>query len=326
MIVLSLFDGMACGYEALKRAGIKVTKYYASEIDKHAIKIAMKNHPDIIQLGDVKNWHDWDIEKPDLIMGGSPCQGFSFAGNQLAFDDPRSRLFFDMMNIINYHDPKYRLLENTPMKQQFIDVITKCMGVEPVKINSALVSAQNRVRLYWCNWEVTQPLDRGIFLRDILEENDKTKLVRSGRIVGRRINPETGKREDYNKGLPIKQYLEARKDQKAGCITTVKKDSVCIQIGEADIKAHDERKRVYSPDGKSPTLLSASGGYHQRKVAKDLENWRYLTPIEYERLQCLPDNYTEGVSDTQRYNMCGNGWNAETIVNIFEQSPFSKGE
>ena len=290
MIVLSLFDGMACGYEALKRAGIKVTKYYASEIDKHAIKIAMKNHPDIIQLGDVKNWHDWDIEKPDLIMGGSPCQGFSFAGNQLAFDDPRSRLFFDMMNIINYHDPKYRLLENTPMKQQFIDVITKCMGVEPVKINSALVSAQNRVRLYWCNWEVNQPEDRKIFLEDVLKDCPipsigKPQLIHSKKAIDYMNRKVKGGRNHWD----FKHHSNIRNEKSSAVVANFLKGV-------------------------------------PYNVLKDWSVIRKFHPIECERLQTLPDNYTEGVSNTQRYKMIGNGWNVETIAHIFEQSPFSKGE
>ena len=170
MIVLSLFDGMACGYEALKRAGIPVTKYYASEIDKHAIQIAKKNHPDIVHLGDVSLWDFWNIEKPDLIIGGSPCQGFSFAGKQLAFDDPRSRLFFTMIDIINYYQPRWRFLENVRMKKEHLAIITQYMGCEPHLINSALVSAQNRQRYYWYNWEAPDPEDKGILLQDIIED------------------------------------------------------------------------------------------------------------------------------------------------------------
>lgn len=172
MIVLSLFDGMACGYEALKRAGIPVTKYYASEIDKYAMQVANKNHPDIVQLGNVENWRTWDIEKPDLIIGGSPCQGFSFAGKQLAFDDPRSKLFFTMMDIIKHYQPRFKMLENVKMKKEHMGVITQHMGVEPMFINSSLVSAQNRQRYYWFNWEVGMPGDKGIKTKDILDVYD----------------------------------------------------------------------------------------------------------------------------------------------------------
>ena len=173
--VLSLFDGISCGQQALERLGVEVGKYYASEIDKYAISITQKNYPDTIQLGDVAKWHEWDIDwgKIDLIIGGSPCQGFSMAGKQLAFDDPRSALFFvfvDIRNHIQKFNPDVKfLLENVRMKKEHLAVITEYMGVEPVMINSALVSAQNRVRFYWANWEITQPEDRGILLKDILE-------------------------------------------------------------------------------------------------------------------------------------------------------------
>ena len=149
--VLSLFDGISCGRVALERAGIEYEKYYASEIDKFPIKVAQKNFPDTIQLGDVKNWREWDIEKIDLIIGGSPCQGFSFAGKQLNFDDPRSKLFFDFVDIVRHFKPKYFILENVVMKQEFQDIITEYMGVKPIMINSSLVSAQKRRRLYWTN-------------------------------------------------------------------------------------------------------------------------------------------------------------------------------
>lgn len=186
MIVLSLFDGISSGRVALERAGIPITKYYASEIDKYAIKIAQKNYPDTIQLGDINNFqqigndHVWHghphsncvvaIETPDLIIGGSPCQGFSFAGKQLAFDDPRSALFWKYVEIVRYYKPKYFLLENVRMKKEHLQVITDALGVEPICINSALVSAQNRVRYYWTNIpNVTQPEDKGVMLEDIIE-------------------------------------------------------------------------------------------------------------------------------------------------------------
>lgn len=168
MNVLSLFDGISCGQVALERAGISVGKYYASEVDKYAISITQKNYPDTIQFGDVTKWREWDIDWStiDLIQGGSPCQGFSFAGKQLNFDDPRSKLFFVFADILDHarkHNPDVRfLLENVRMKQEYQDVISERLGVKPVMINSALVSAQNRVRLYWTNiGEIEQPEDRG---------------------------------------------------------------------------------------------------------------------------------------------------------------------
>jgi len=165
--VLSVFDGMSCGRIALSRAGIRVDNYYASELDKHAIKVTQANWPDTIQLGDVTKWREWNIDwaSIDLLIGGSPCQGFSFAGKQLAFDDPRSALFFEYVNILNHiksvnPDVKF-LLENVKMKHEYLDIISNYIGVKPVFINSSLVSGQLRSRFYWCNWELIQPEDRG---------------------------------------------------------------------------------------------------------------------------------------------------------------------
>lgn len=310
MHVLSLFDGMSCGRLALTRANINVTSYCASEIDKYAITISNKNYPDIIQLGDIKNWKQWKIPQPDLIMGGSPCQGFSLAGKQLAFDDPRSKLFFDFVNIINHYKPKYFLLENVRMKKEHTDVITKYLGVQPICINSSLVSAQNRVRYYWCNWDVTQPDDKNILLKDILQDDSNY----SCRMTGRKIN-EHGKRDDYNSNLKSYQYIEPRFDGKSNCLTTVKKDSL-VFMGNAKINAFRQRKAVYSKEGKSPALLAATGSNHNVKVAINNQQYRHLSPIECERLQTIPDNYTESVSNTQRYKMLGNGWTIDVIAHL----------
>lgn len=170
--VLSLFDGMSCAKIALERLGIPVKNYYASEIDKWAMKISKKNYPNIIQLGDVTNWREWDLPGIDLIIGGSPCQGFSNAGKRLNFDDPRSKLFFEFAEIVKHYKPKYFLLENVRMKEEHRQVITDFMKVEPIMINSALVSAQNRVRFYWSNIPaIRQPKDKDILLNDIVESD-----------------------------------------------------------------------------------------------------------------------------------------------------------
>ena len=162
---------MACGRIALERCGFDIEKYYASEIDKYAIEVAKANYPDIIHIGDVRNVTAEDYQDIDLLMGGSPCQGFSFAGKKLNFDDPRSALFFEFVRILQEVRPKYFLLENVRMKKEYQEIITEHLGVEPIMINSALVSAQNRVRLYWTNIpNVEQPEDRGIVLRDVLQE------------------------------------------------------------------------------------------------------------------------------------------------------------
>ena len=178
MNVLSLFDGISTGRVALKKAGFEITNYYASEVDKYAKAVAQERHPDTVQLGDIKNWRNWDIDfgKIDILLGGSPCQGFSFAGNQLNFEDHRSKLFFEYVDILNEIKAKNPnvifLLENVKMKKDYQDVISKCLGVGPIEINSALLSAQNRKRLYWTNIKgITQPEDAGILLKDIVHEN-----------------------------------------------------------------------------------------------------------------------------------------------------------
>lgn len=303
MNILSLFDGISCGRVALERAGISITNYYASEIDKYAIKISQKNYPDIVQVGDICNLKGEDFEEIDLIIGGSPCQGFSFAGKQLNFNDPRSALFFEYVRLLKEIKPKYFLLENVRMKQEYQDVISEQLGVSPIMINSSLVSAQNRVRLYWTNIpNVQQPEDKHILLKDIIEEGvvdrDKSmcidanyfrgtnfkrytqrgsrQAVFSATIVGRKLD-EDGKRCDYSDIIKAKQVLELG-GEKSRCLTSVQKDSLIYKQG----------------------LL------------------RKLTPVECERLQTLPDNYTEGVSNSQRYKMLGNGWTVDVLVHIFK--------
>ena len=199
MNILSLFDGMSCGRLALDRLGIKVDKYYASEIDKYAIQVSSANYPDIIQIGDVCDVKGEDYPDIDLVLAGSPCQGFSFAGNQLAFDDPRSALFFEFVRILKEVKPKYFLLENVKMKKEFLDVISEQVGVEPILINSALVSAQNRLRYYWTNIPgVEQPEDRGMVLKDILETEPDEKYDISEAKVDRVLNAKRGKGFFYN--------------------------------------------------------------------------------------------------------------------------------
>ena len=171
MNVLSLFDGMSCGQIALEKSGLQVDKYFASEIDKHAIKVAKANYPDTVHLGDVRDVRADDLPQIDLLIGGSPCQGFSFAGKQLNFDDPRSKLFWEYVRLLKELQPKYFLLENVKMKQESMDVITEALGVEPIFINSSLVSAQNRQRYYWTNIPMDKlPDDKGLVLQDVIED------------------------------------------------------------------------------------------------------------------------------------------------------------
>jgi len=371
MNVLSLFDGMSCGQIALNRAGVKYNKYFASEVDKYAIQVAQANYPQTIQLGDVKQVQkSFFIDDPiDLLMGGSPCQGFSFAGKQLNFNDPRSKLFFEFIRLRDALKPKYVLLENVRMKKESENVITKYMGFPPQAINSASVSAQNRHRLYWFGYlnealeyeqiPIPSVEDKGIVIKDILEDLPFEDIPNylNNTWCGRR-------RGDLVKSVD---------DPKAHCLTAsmwkgqiptfVKKP---IQVGEAEnIKGYDIIKRVYSPNGKAPTLTTMQGGHREPKVAigrivnrrldehgvrkddqlelpftKQLEVsdsgksnclttiqkdnvvvqkelYRKLTPLECERLQTVPDNYTNHVSKTQRYKMLGNGWTVDVICHLF---------
>lgn len=347
MKVLSLFDGMSCGRIALDQLDIPIQTYYASEIDKYSMQVSQNNYPDIIQLGDVLTWREWDIDwaSIDLVTGGFPCQAWSLAGKQLGDKDERGKMFWVMLdimqNVLTHNPSAYYLMENVRMKKEFEEYITThtknaLPNVYKHMINSALVSAQNRVRYYWTNIPgIQQPKDKGIVLRDILDIETN------------------------------ENYIETHNTPK--------------QVGVAvDIKGHDQIKRVYSEDGKSPTLTTCGGGHREPKVvvqsyrevrtdeaktmrkmvrqqtgkdftpfrAKELKPredgkvgtvtpnlnndhkisvtsnqdtyWRKLSVLECERLQTVPDGYTEGVSKTQRLKMLGNGWTVEVIKHILK--------
>ena len=301
MNVLSLFDGMSCGQIALEKSGFQVDKYFASEIDKHAIKVAKANYPDMVHLGDVRDVRADDLPQIDLLIGGSPCQGFSFAGKQLNFDDPRSKLFWEYVRLLKELQPKYFLLENVKMKQESMDVITEALGVEPIFINSNLVSAQNRQRYYWTNIPMGKlPDDKGIMLKDILEDGfvdrDKAHCIDA----------------NYFKGGNLKSYFEKHRRQ------LVFSDEGLCHVGDADLKGHGYNRRVYHPDGKAPSLCAASGGNLEPKTFISPDSWRKLTPLECERLQTVPEGYTAHVSNTQRYRMLGNGWTVDVISHILK--------
>jgi DNA (cytosine-5)-methyltransferase 3A len=333
LIVLSLFDGISCGQVALERAGIKVDKYYVSEIEKASIIVTQKNYPNTIQLGDINNWKEWNIEKPDLILAGSPCQGFSFAGKQLNFNDPRSKLFFTFVDILKYYKPKYFLLENVKMKKEYKEVISEKLGevypdcikkfvlfgkvgLEPILINSSLVSAQNRERLYWTNIKrIKQPKNKKIILKDILEKNVDIKYNFKEKEKNSMIlhkNKELLKGNGF--GFSI---LDLNK--KSNCLTasSLKENIIninrCIQIGKVDNDSKFEmNNRIYSIQGKSPTSCTNNN----IKIENENDTWRRLTPVECERLQTISDNYTFGVSDNARYKMLGNGWTVDVITHI----------
>jgi DNA-cytosine methyltransferase len=355
--VLSLFDGMSCGRIALDRAGIKVDKYYASEIDKYAMQVSKHNYPDTKYIGDVTKWEEWDIDwsKIDIVTGGFPCQSWSLAGKQLGDKDERGMLFWTMLEVIKKvlaSNPRAKfLMENVKMKREFEDYITyhteQALGeVFKYLINSSLVSAQNRVRLYWTNIpNVTEPDDRGIVWGDVRErgvntesyyytekamqwlarvsqkknrtltvhsDDDKMQMLEAShhkkysnqRFFGILDLPENkqtvaamrgrylidGKRQDgkqKTEGL-TKQYIEFRYDGKTNALTTVTKDNVVVPF----------------------TLPN--------RVPADEFFFRYITPLECERLQTVPEGFTACVSNTQRYRMLGNGWTVDVIAHIFK--------
>ena len=323
MNVLSLFDGMSCGRIALERAGIQVTNYFASEIDKHAIKVAMHNYPDTQQLGDVTKWREWNLPKIDLLIGGSPCQGFSFAGKQLAFDDPRSKLFFEFVACLEHFKPKYFLLENVRMKKEHLQVITDMLGVEPIRINSNLVSAQNRDRYYWTNIpDVIMPTDRGIYLKDIIQTDlseheaknymvpfDKTLLILDKEVergkVGYFRSDSQANRVYYIHGKAVTLCG----DSGGGAAKMGQYLFGCITPARVEKRQNGQR---FSSGDKFYTLTA------QDKHGVLVEGYiRKLTPVECERLQTVPDNYTSCVSDSQRYKMLGNGWTVDVVAHIF---------
>jgi DNA-cytosine methyltransferase len=436
--VLSLFDGMSCGQQALERCGIEVENYYASEIDKYAIQVTMANYPNTIQLGSVVDVNGFDLPKIDLLIGGSPCQSFSFAGKrkgmatkceteiltlehylQLKAEsyefDGQSYLFWEFMRLLNECKPKYFLLENVEMGEKWEKVLSKAIGVNGIHINSALVSAQNRKRIYWTNIGmqpgglfgdlesiIQQPKDKGILLKDILESEVNEKyflsektvatIIRHGnKIIDDKENPKqscTIHANYFKMGGRDQQYIIhnmmpsssttgkggtdplSRNDGKTYCLDTGNTNAVEI-IGLTEVRTEEakkirretgtnpkrEKELVDRTDGKTGALLTSltndnlieireikqinpsleSGGnqpYQQNRIydtdgispalcanKSDLiintSRIRRLTPIECERLQTVKDNYTNHVSDSQRYKMLGNGWTIDVIAHIF---------
>ena len=289
--VLSLFDGISCGIVALERAGVKVKKYYASEIDKYAIEISNKNYPQIIQLGDIRNVTEDVLESImpiDIIIGGSPCQDLSNykydRGEVRGLNGEKSGLFYEYIRILKYVKPKYFLLENVAsMEDKWKDLMSEIIGVQPIMINSALVCAAERKRLYWTNIpNVCQPEDKGVVLKDIVVDADE---------------------------VPDKYWYT--------------KYPITIHDGDVKVAAtihlngHRQAKEVYGLNHKCNTLLcDGNGGNLVKKILQN-ERVRKLLPLEYERLQTLPDYYTDCVSDSRRYTAIGNGWTVDVISHIF---------
>ena len=327
MNVLSLFDGMSCGQLALQRAGIQVENYYAAEIDKYAIKVTQANFPETVQLGDVTAIDPDSLPDIDILIGGSPCQGFSFAGKQLNFDDPRSKLFWEYVRLLKALKPTYFLLENVKMKKESMDVITEALGVEPVAINSRLFSAQNRPRIYWTNIPFDVPTeDKGIVLRDILEPEVEEKYyagkkLRESYMGGNQLNPKYKSQCNtiYPTDGKFATLCAGTHGYSFGYVPAPSPDGL-ILVGDAGISdKYSYVNRVYHPDGKGPSLVSSDGGHLQPKISDNTTTYRKLTPTECERLQTVPHGYTDkGISDTQRYKMLGNGWTVDVVSHIMK--------
>ncbi len=369
MIYLSLFNGISAGRLALSRAGIKFDKYYIAEIDKFANKVSEFHYPDNIQLGDVNDWRDWDINWSNvgLVTAGFPCQSWSLAGKQLGDKDERGKLFWTTLEIMshvleNNPDAKF-MLENVKMKKEFEEYITlhteRALGyVNKTLINSSLLSAQNRQRYYWTNFEVSQPEDEGIFLKDIIDDinshgfkNNKTinKLFNvnpSGKGMNGNVYSVDGISPTLttNKGEGIKiifRPCEPRENIKQS------KDGLIHVANASDIKGNEQIKRIYSDAGKAPTLSTCQGGHREPKVAiyqrprgknnggvhteksptltsnswehNNTLQYRKLTPTECARLQTFPDGWCENiVSNSQSYKCYGNAWTVDVIAHIFK--------
>ncbi len=283
MNIVSLFDGISCGMVSAERAGIKVDKYYASEIDKFAISISKKNYPEIIQLGDVTNWKNWDIhwEKIDLLIGGSPCQGFSSSGKGLNFSDTRSKLFFVFVEILEHikqANPNIKfMLENVKMKDEWRNTISEHLGVGYVEINSKYFSPQNRVRDYWTNFPILPYEDKGILLKDIVEDDFIHSAAKRTRPIAN---------EGHRKSL----CLEVNGIEKSMCLVTVNLNNLLSPL----------------PKGR---YIDAS---------KNKYPCRVMTPREMEKLQTVPYGYVGDISSNKAAKVLGNGWTVDVIAHIFK--------
>ena len=384
MNVLSLFDGMSCGQIALKQLGIIPEVYYASEIDKHAIKQTQLNFPNTIQLGDINRVDVSQLEPIDLLIGGSPCQSFSFAGKRVGMStadkeeiytlnrylelkeegfqfEGESYLFWEYMRILTdirkYNPNVLFLLENVEMGKKWERVLSEAIGVYGVHINSALVSAQNRKRIYWTNIRtkrdglfndlysnIPQPADKGILLKDILEDEVDEKYYLSNKAISGIMNHKqtilyTDQKSDTHiafhvgmiieKGAPLSKRHNANyksADQKANAfLSTSHKGSQAngMMLARGIIQLNPskdsggvqpyQQDRIYDVNGIAPALCSGHGGMG---CNVNTDRIRRLTPTECARLQTIPNWYKWECSDTQQYRMLGNGWTVDVIVHI----------
>jgi len=388
MNVLSLFDGMSCGQQALERAGIKVDNYFASEIDKYAIQVTMANYPNTIQLGSLVNVDGYKLPKIDLLIGGSPCQSFSFAGKRKGMStkdeqeiltlehylqlkhegfefEGQSYLFWEYMRLLNEVKPKYFLLENVMMGEKWEKVLSKAIGVKPIMINSALVSAQNRQRLYWTNIRlkpaglfgdlestIEQPKDRGILLKDILEQDVDEKYFLSEKLIagfishsnkkqiegcGFKFSPTDGNKKSATITNPGKNRMDdnyivhnmmprssnsgkggtghlTRSDGKTYCLDTGNTNAVEIVAMRG--RPNELGENIQQLESRNDNKTNCHTSVQKDNLVVLKSNIRRLTPTECERLQTVTDGYTAHISDSQRYKMLGNGWTIEIIKHI----------
>lgn len=339
MIVLSLFDGIACGMVALKRCGIYVDKYFASEIDSSAIKVATQNHPEIIEIGDVRNISykdgiiktdcgEYVVGKIDLMFGGSPCTNFSSIGYAngmmsgeieiLSLDQylslkesgadfiGESYLFWEYCRLLKEVCPKYFLLENVVMSKKWAEIITKAIGLTPIKINSSVVSAQSRPRLYWTNIpNVSPPEEKQIILKDILDSNADTKDVSECDTVQKAL-PRLQKKYGY-----IPEMFNAYNT------TEITNKAPTLSRGSMVTSSCATTIFVKCDGGKHIVKDGVLDGIYNTKLCNGRYNLRKLSGMEIERLQTLPDEYTNGVSYSKRSSLCGNAWTVDVIAHIF---------
>ena len=312
--VLSLFDGISCGRVALERAGIDINKYYASEVDEKAIEVTIKHYPNTIQIGDVKELNFKDFKDIDLLIGGSPCQDLSGCNIiNKGLEGDRSKLFFEFIKALKTVNPKFYLFENVgSMTNDNMKIISSYFKREPIRINSNLVSPQSRDRYYWTNIpNISIPKDKNIFVKDILEKEVPIKYFL---------------KKDYIY-IPKQQKHKSKSGlvYKCGIISKNK----WLEDGKNLSRKFSQGNRVYSIYGKSCTINANAGGLGGKSGLYYLEdgkefsknNIRRLTPLETERLQNLPDNYTEGLNETNRYKCIGNGWTVDVIAHIFRHLP-----
>ena len=344
MNVLSLFDGISGARVALERAGFKIDKYFSGEIDKYAISITNKNYPDTIQLGDVNKIKGSDLPKIDLVIGGSPCQGFSIMGDRLQFQDPRSRLFFEYVRLLKECNPRYFLLENVPMEKFSEQVISKSVKQQPILIDSALLSAQRRRRLYWTNIpDVKQPEDQGIPLKSVLEIDveepmysnlhggfgEKTPRVHYGKSITLQTST-----PPY---LTKKRFLTEQEKSYVTDPTRLRKQYTAIN-GEKSLPLHTKRNSTGTHIDEKYYLNEKDTCVQGEYTPDGKTSIRRLLPVEAERLQTYPDNYTEQgivdgkvvpISDTQRYKALGNSYTCTVISHILNNmkgNPEPKGD